>query len=1096
LRLPNSFWGLLAFLGCSLQAQISFAVDTLIAGAPGDTIQLHQGFILDSTLVLIYEGAPFEPLSVDPIAGAVVLSNFPGEGRRFIATYDYLQFPPPLQVGPRFKEFPYLDSLLQTSPDLLPLPSPKPEPYGSQDLFTTGTVFRSIELSPLGGTDLSGGLNLQLQGKLGSDLQVSGVLSDQSFPLQPEGNTQTLEEIDQVYLRVDHPYWDITAGDVEINYRRGKYMNIDRRLVGLKNTFKYNDWDGSAVYAGSKGKLNQMEFKGVEGKQGPYFLQSTEGSRDIVVLAGSERVWVDGEPQVRGENHDYIIDYATAELTFTARRLIHSDTDIYVEFQYSDFRFHRNLLGFNLVRSYGEKGSLGLSWLREYDNTSLEGLGLPEGSSDALRESGDGEALISGVQFDSTGDYIYLDSVLVYDPQHSYDQDHYRVIFANDPMNGSYTRRVSPQGKLYYEYVPPERRFSYLDLYSPQVNLPRPQGEQLLQLLGSYSLLEGVELNLEIALSDFDQNRLSSRDDGDNRGIAYEWELKGEKIALPRNISWDYSLSDWKRNRRFHALQRDRAINFQRDWNVTLTPETSEEIQKVASTFHWGTNDNLGLSYSRYYLGSNLIRRFQGELQAQQRWLPVVNSFYSRVRSHQKDFTQSRMLVEMTPWFVRPFVSYRGEFQESHHRFDHWTVGLKVRGKRVQSSLGLGKRVDQVLRDTSQSTLATVSDGYFGEWLFALRGYKGWTQDIQVQKRIKTFTNHPQARDQANIDFQLAKIHSIYRSPTGFLRWDLNTKLEKSYVESRATVYDSVGPGLGSYRYDPQFNEYIYDENGAYIAFTILTGDRAPVTALEGTQRLEFNLDRRPNPVPVSLRSEWHVNYQGARLDLARLTKGRLEDTSVVRSQWRLRQEVDLHPQRSNRLYRIWWQQEHDLSGLDPRAHELREAWEVGLDGQESLTTQTIPHGLLTLHRQQVRSGFSALRNRDIKGWWLESGAKWRPGTEWLIDLVVEGGYDQGRHQERAFTAYSRGVKVEAIYFLGAKGRFQARLQWNNTFSALSTLPPEALQGLPRGRSFRGLFSSHILLGENLSLNLTVNYISNQRYKDFINFTGELRAYF
>jgi hypothetical protein len=87
-------------------------------------------------------------------------------------------------------------------------------------------------------------------------------------------------------------------------------------------------------------------------------------------------------------------------------------------------------------------------------------------------------------------------------------------------------------------------------------------------------------------------------------------------------------------------------------------------------------------------------------------------------------------------------------------------------------------------------------------------------------------------------------------------------------------------------------------------------------------------------------------------------------------------------------------------------------------------------------------------------------------------------------------------VKVEAIYFLGAKGRFQARLQWNNTFSALSTLPPEALQGLPRGRSFRGLFSSHILLGENLSLNLTVNYISNQRYKDFINFTGELRAYF
>ncbi len=1073
-------------------------MDTLLAGAPGDTVRLRQGFILDSTLVLIYEGAPFEPESIDPMTGSVVLSNFPGEGRRFIATYDYLPQPFPRQIGPRFKQLPYLDSLLQTPSDQLSaqLISPAPEPYGNQDLFTTGTVFRSIELSPLGGTDLSGGLNLQLQGKLGPDLQVSGVLSDQSFPLQPEGNTQTLEEIDKVYLRVDHPYWDITAGDVEINYRRGKYMNIDRRLVGLKNTFKYNDWEGTALYAGSKGKLNQMEFKGVEGKQGPYFLQSTEGSRDIVVLAGSERIWLDGEPQVRGENHDYIIDYATAELTFTARRLIHSDTDIYVEFQYSDFRFHRNVLGFTLARNYGEKGGLGLSWLREYDNTSLEGLGLPEGSLEVLRKAGDGEALVSGVQMDSTGDYVYLDSVLVYDPQQNYDQDHYRVIFTNAPLNGSYTRRVSTQGKLYYEYVPPENRFGFLDLYSPQVNLPRPQGEQLLQLLGSYSLRSGMDLNLEIALSDYDQNRLSSREDGDNQGIAYEWELKGEKIPLPGNIFWDYSLRDWKRNRRFHPLQRDHAINFQRDWNVTLTPQTSEEIQRVASTFRWGANDNLGLSYSRYYLGSNLIQRFQSELQARQRWLPVMESFYSRVRSQEQDFTQSRFRLEMSPWPVRPFVSYRGEFQESHHRFDHWTVGLKTEGRQIRSSLGLGQRIDKAPRDSSQSTLTTVSDGFFGEWLFTLRGYKGWTEDIQVQKRIKTYTAHPLARDQGNIDFQLARLHSLYRSPAGFFRWDLNTKLEKSYVESRATVYDSIGPGLGSYRYDPQFNEYIYDENGAYIAFTILTGDRAPVTALEGTQRLELNLDRRSKPLPVSIRSEWHVNYQGSRLDLSHLTSGDLEDTLVVRSRWQLRQELDLHPQRSNRLYRLWWQQERDLSGLDPRAHELREAWEVGLDGQESLTTRNLAHGLLTLHRQQVQSGFSALRNREVRGWWLESGAKWRPGTEWLIDFVLEGGYDRGQHQERAFTTYSRGMKVEAIYFLGAQGRFQARLQWNHTFSTVPTIPPEALQGLPRGRSFRGLLSSHILLGENLSLNLTANYISNQRYENYINFTGELRAYF
>ena len=60
--------------------------------------------------------------------------------------------------------------------------------------------------------------------------------------------------------------------------------------------------------------------------------------------------------------------------------------------------------------------------------------------------------------------------------------------------------------------------------------------------------------------------------------------------------------------------------------------------------------------------------------------------------------------------------------------------------------------------------------------------------------------------------------------------------------ESRAVVYDSVGVGLGHYRYDSLLNEYIRDINGPFVAHTIFTGDYKNGFLIDGF-KINFSID-------------------------------------------------------------------------------------------------------------------------------------------------------------------------------------------------------------------------------------------------------------
>ena len=193
---------------------------------------------------------------------------------------------------------------------------------------------------------LNSGFRLQFSGKLSSDVEILAALTDENTPIQPEGNTQTIQELDNVYVQIKSANYEATLGDFYLDMADGEFGKLSRKLEGAKGTanFSSNELTGSVTVTGatSRGKFNTNQFAGIEGVQGPYQLYGKNNENNIVVIAGTEKVYIDGERWYRGEANDYAIDYTSSQITFSSKRLITGISRIVVDFQYSDQAYTRN----------------------------------------------------------------------------------------------------------------------------------------------------------------------------------------------------------------------------------------------------------------------------------------------------------------------------------------------------------------------------------------------------------------------------------------------------------------------------------------------------------------------------------------------------------------------------------------------------------------------------------------------------------------------------------------------------------------------------------------------------------------------------------
>src|SRR5690606_6299152 len=200
--------------------------------------------------------------------------------------------------------------------------------FGTTQLQRRGSITRGVIAGSNRDVSVESGLRMELTGPIAEDVTVQAVLTDENTPIQPEGTTQKHSDFDRVYIQLDAPVGQARLSDVDLAVAVTEFASFTRKIQGAAFELRapaLGPFAGGRLRgagATTRGIFRSQDLDAIEGVQGPYRLRGQQGEEFVIVIAGSERVYLDGVLLTRGENNDYVIDYATGELTSTPQRLI------------------------------------------------------------------------------------------------------------------------------------------------------------------------------------------------------------------------------------------------------------------------------------------------------------------------------------------------------------------------------------------------------------------------------------------------------------------------------------------------------------------------------------------------------------------------------------------------------------------------------------------------------------------------------------------------------------------------------------------------------------------------------------------------------
>lgn len=494
--------------------------------------------------------------------------------------------------------------------------------FGGTSLSKSGSISRGVTFGNNQDLGINSTLNLELSGKIAPNLNLLASISDDNLPIQPDGNTNKLREFDQVFIQVYNDRLKMIAGDFWLYKPKGYFMSYKKRAQGLTVNYQWNQdtshvWKTQVSGALSRGKFNRQIIQGVEGNQGPYRLRGAENEPFIIILSGTERVYIDGKLLERGQEYDYIIDYNVAEVTFTSRNQITKDSRIVIEFQYSDQNYARSL--FQTSTTYHSKKMD--FWINAYTEQDAKNQTLQQELSNSqkqlLADIGDSLDLARTTSIDSIGyfenqnlykliDSLGYDSVLVYSVHP--DSAYFRATFEYvGPGNGDYILEgYNALGKV-YQWVVPIAGISQGD-YAPSRLMITPKKRQMVNAGVRYQITDHLKIESELSYTNNDLNTFSRFDSKDNPSLG-AWNKLTGIIPLRQGdnpAQLEVKLESEIREAYYTPIEQYRTVEFDRDWNTRGKGYEGNQIAtNLGAKLMRKNNGSINIEGQQYLIGND-----------------------------------------------------------------------------------------------------------------------------------------------------------------------------------------------------------------------------------------------------------------------------------------------------------------------------------------------------------------------------------------------------------------------------------------------------------------------------------------------------------
>ncbi len=699
-------------------------------------------------------------------------------------------------------------------------------------LTTSGSISRGVTIGNNQNSVLNSELDLQITGKLNDKVSLRASIQDANIPLQESGYSQRLDEFDQVFIELFSNNWNIRAGDIDLQNNNSYFAAFSKRVQGLsvnlnlgKDDKKTNLFAAGAIV---RGQFTTSQFTAQEGNQGPYKLQGPNGELFVLIVSGSETVYVNGIPVKRGEDQDYIIDYNAGEIIFNSTYPITSEMRITVDYQFSERNYSR-LVAYGGGRFESKKLNIGVSVYSENDakNQPLQ-QNLSEEQIQILAKAGDDKTQMvasSEIQETLNENRILYKKELINGNEafvfsNNPDDELYRVTFTQVGTNqGDYILSNINAINNIYEYVG--------DLqgdYAPIIQLIAPTKLQIAVVNGSYNPSEKTQINFEASASKNDLNLFSNLNDDNNDGFA--GKLNFEQQLIKNDSLWnitaffdnDYISSNYRNIEGLYNPE------FNRDWN--LDPSN---INGIGNNLGNQTLLNSGIrvfhpkkgSFSYQFEHLNYSDGFTGNRHITNVNLRLNNlsiasySSFLNANSNTNNSTFLRSYNTITYGMKKSWIGSKIAIEDNEQKnittqeltalsqkFKSYELFFGVGDStKVFAEIGYKNRVNDSIRNNELQKVNTSNTFYLNSKLVQNKH-----TNLSLYFNYRTLDNEDETiEDERSINSRLQYNQKLFKQ---IIQWNTIFETNSGTLPQQDFTYVEVEPGQGTYTWND------YNENG------------------------------------------------------------------------------------------------------------------------------------------------------------------------------------------------------------------------------------------------------------------------------------------